>query len=124
MDTVESSPAGPSELSELRNQCESLRKLLGTLLVLVIVISGTFNIFLWRQFRTTRAELRTLRPQISQMVAEYERVSAPAITNFVKQLNDFERTHPDFTPILTKYHIKYSAPTSAVPATSAPAAKK
>jgi len=123
MDTLETSSVTGSELAELRAQCTSLRQLLGGLLVLVIVISGTFNIYLWRQFRMTRAELRVLRPQVGQLVSDYQRVSVPAMTEFLKKLNDYERTHADFTPILLKYNLKSSGITGAVSA-SLPSVKK
>ena len=123
MDNLENTPSSQGELTNLRAECTSLRQMLGGVLVLVIVISGTFNIYLWRQFRMTRAELRVIRPQVGQLVADYQRVSLPAINEFIKSLNDYERTHPDFSHILTKYNIKTSGITGAPPA-SVPAGKK
>ncbi|HVV72959.1 MAG TPA: hypothetical protein VHI52_15900 [Verrucomicrobiae bacterium] len=123
MDNLENPPSAQTEITELRAQCASLRQMLGGLLVLVLVISGTINIYLWRQFRMTRAELRILRPQVGQLVADYQRVSLPAITEFLKSLNDYERTHPDFTHILVKYNLKAAGITGAAPA-NLPAAKK
>jgi hypothetical protein len=116
MDTLENTPTNHSELADLKSECASLRQLLGGLLVLVIVISGTFNIYLWRQFRMTQSELKGLRPDVGQLVADYQRVSVPAISDFLKKLNDYEKTHPDFTPILLKYNLKASAITGAPPA--------
>jgi hypothetical protein len=128
MDTSEPKPTSPSELNELREQCASLRQLLGSLLILVLVISGTLNIYLWRQFRLTSLELKVLRPQVGQLVADYQRVTEPAIKEFLKKLNDYERTHPDFTPIMLKYNLKAAATNIAVasPAVSGalPASKK
>ena len=123
MDTLENTPTGQSELAELKSECASLRQMLGGLVLLVIVISGTFNIYLWRQFRVTRAELIALRPQVGQLVADYQRVTVPAITDFLKKLNEYERTHPDFTPIMVKYNLKPAA-TNGAPPVSLPSAKK
>ncbi len=123
MDTLENPSATQSELTELKAQCTSLRQLFGGLLVLVIVMSGTLNIYLWRQFRMTRAELIMLRPQVGQLVADYQRISAPAIADFLKKLNDYEKTHSDFTQILLKYNLKAGAITGAAPV-SIPSAKK
>jgi hypothetical protein len=122
MDTLENAPTNPAELSELRAQCASLRQMLGGLLVLVIVISGTLNIYLWRQYRMTRAELIAMRPQVNQLAADYQRVTVPAITEFLKKLNDYERTHSDFTHIMLKYNLKPAA-TGAAPI-SLPSSKK
>ena len=119
MDTLENTPTNQAEFSELKSECASLRQLLGGLLVLVIVISGTFNIYLWRQFRLTQSELKSLRPDVGQLVSDYQRVTVPAITDFLKKLNDYEKTHPDFTPILLKYNLKASAITGAPPAAAA-----
>jgi hypothetical protein len=113
MENVENQPAAPSELSELRDQCDSLRQLVSSLMVLLVVVSGTFNLYLWRQVRFVRADLAGVRPQISQMLAEYNRVNAPVINDFVRKLADFGRVHSDFAPILAKYGLK---PTNAVPA--------
>ena len=124
MDNLENTPSSQGELTDLRAQCASLRQMLGGLVVLVIVISGTINIYLWRQFRMTNAELRVLRPQIGQLVADYQRVSLPAINEFVKNLNDYERTHPDFSHILMKYNLKTSGITGAAPVPATAPKKK
>ena len=115
MDTMENRTVDQSELQDLRAQCQSLRQLVSALLVLVLLVSGALDIYLLRQWRMVRAELQRRGPQISQFVAEYNRVSAPAITDFIKRLNDYERTHPDFTPILIKYNLKGNMATGAPP---------
>jgi hypothetical protein len=95
-------------------------------LILVIVISGTFNIYLLRQWKTTSKDLAGIRPQAAQMVADYQRVSAPLMNDFVVKLTEYGRTHPDFAPILVKYNLKPTAATGVpaiAPATSLPAAK-
>ncbi len=122
MDTVENTSANRAELNELREQCASLRQMLGGLLVLVIVISGTLNIYLWRQYRMTRAELIVLRPQVGQLVADYQRVTVPAINDVLKKLSEYEKTHPDFTPIMLKYNLK--AAVTGAPPVALPSSKK
>jgi hypothetical protein len=60
------------------------------------------------------------------MVADYQRVSAPLMNDFVVKLTEYGRTHPDFAPILAKYNLKPTAATGVpaiAPATSLPAAK-
>lgn len=123
MDTVEPTPAPQGELTDLREECASLRQMLGGLLILILVISGTFNIYLWRQYRMTHAGVLMLRPQVGQLVSDYQRISLPAFNEFVKNLNDYERTHPDFSQILVKYNLKASGITGAAPA-SASSVKK
>ena len=88
-----------------------------------IVISGTFNIYLLRQWRTASKDLAGIRPQAAQMIAEYQKVSAPLMTDFVKKITEYGRTHPDFAPVLAKYGLKPAGTTAEVPATAAPQAR-
>jgi hypothetical protein len=126
LDNLEKQPAAPQsdanpELSELQAQCDSLRHVVFSLLVLVLIVCGSLDLFLLRQVKYVREELQGARPQITQMVAEYNKGTAPAIQNLIKQLTDFAHTHPDFTPTLAKYGISAaSATTPAAPGKSAP----
>ena len=88
--------------NDLQAQCDALRHLVNSMLILVIVISGTFNIYLLRQWKTTSKDLDGIRPQAAQMVAEYQRVSAPLMNDFVTKITEYGRTHPDFAPIMSK----------------------
>ena len=108
--------------NDLQAQCDALRHLITSILILVIVISGTFNIYLLRQWKTTSKYLAGIRQQAAQMFAEYQKVSAPLMNDFVNKITEYGRTHPDFAPIMTKYNLKPGAPPSA-PASSLPAAK-
>ena len=92
-------------------------------MILVVVISGTLNIYLLRQWRSTNRDLTGIRPQATQMIAEYQKVSGPMMNDFIKKISEYGRTHPDFAPVLAKYRIKPAAATSAPPAapTSLPA---
>jgi len=118
MDTLENRSVDQSELGELRAECQALRQIVSSVLVLVLMVAGALDIYLLRQWRMARAELQRRGPQITQFVAEYNQVSLPAINDFVKKLNDYEKIHPDFTPILIKYHLKLSV-TNGTPPTSA-----
>jgi hypothetical protein len=112
--------------NDLQTQYDALRHLVTSTLILVIVISGTFNIYLLRQWRTTSKDLAGIRPQAAQMVAEYQKVSGPLMNDFVTKITEYGRTHPDFAPILAKYNLKPAVATSAppiAPTTSLPAAK-
>jgi hypothetical protein len=107
--------------NDLQAQYDALRHLVVSVLILVIVISGTFNIYLLRQWRSTSKDLAGIRPQAAQMIADYQKVSGPMMTDFVKKITEYGRTHPDFAPILAKYNIKPAGATTALPAASAPA---
>ncbi len=106
-------PAQP-EANDLQRQHDDLRHLVVSLLILVIVISGTLNIYLLRQWRTLSRDLAAVRPQAAQIIGEFQRVRGPAMSEFVKKLTEYGRTHADFAPIVVKYGLR--------PATNAPAA--
>jgi hypothetical protein len=107
--------------NDLQAQCDALRHLITSILILVIVISGTLNIYLLRQWKTTSKDLAGIRPQATQMISEYGQKSGPLMDDFVNRITEYGRTHPDFAPILTKYNIKPVAATGAPAAAHAPA---
>jgi len=128
MDTFENNPAAQPnlsaqpELEEVKAECESLRHALVSVLILVLVISGTLNLFFLRQYRNAKAQLKIDGPRVQQLVAEYNRNEGPALTDLVKKLTDFGKTHPDIEPLLARYGIKPASPTNA--AAAAPAQQK
>ena len=120
MDNFDNQTPVQSNANDLQTQLDGLRQLVVSILILVIVISGTLNIYLLRQWRTASKDLAGIRPQAAQMIAEYQKVSAPLMTDFVKKITEYGRTHPDFAPILAKYGLKPGGPPGAVPATPTP----
>ena len=103
------------------------RKSFTTLLVLVIVVSGTLTIYLWRQVKYSRAELEVLRPQATNIIGQYQKTTGPATDEFLKKLAIYGTKHPDFAPIVNKYGLeKALTNTASTPATSksTPPAKK
>jgi hypothetical protein len=105
-------------LADLQDQIGALRHLAVSILILLVVISGTFTIYLLRQWRTVNKELAGFRPQATQLVGEYQRVSAPVMSDFVKKVTEYGRTHPDFMPVLAKYGLKPGSSTGAAPVTA------
>ncbi len=123
MDNLENKPAPQPDANNLQEQLNSLQHLVVSVLVLVIVVSGTLNIYLLRQYRSAKSDLTMVRPQVTQMVADYNKTTGPLIGDFIKRLTEYGRSHPDFVPILAKYGISTTAPSNAVPAKPAPAKK-
>ncbi len=120
MDNPETHPLSPeTDPSRLRAEIDSLRHLVVSLLILLLVVSGTLSIYLLRQWRTSQTELKTLRG----MVDQYTKEDLPLITNYAAKLTEYGRTHTNFVPILQKYGLD-SAQTSPSPATAAPPAGK
>ncbi|HVV00700.1 MAG TPA: hypothetical protein VHH88_05015 [Verrucomicrobiae bacterium] len=116
--------------SALQDQVNSLRQLVVSLLILLLIVSGTFNIYLLRQYRSTSKDLTAYRPFAANVVNSYQKGDGPAAEAFVRNISEYGRTHPDFEKILAKYGIKLGsvpapvAPTAASAPASAPVKKK
>ena|SRR5437763_16235606 len=120
MDNVENKSVPQTESSEWRAYYESIHHLVVSVMILLIVVSGTLWIFLRWQVKYLNLELEGIRPQATNFIAQYEKSTKPAMDNFVNKLSEYGRTHPDFAPIMTKYSIKPAGTPSIGPATSAP----
>jgi hypothetical protein len=104
MNTLENQPSPQSQLDALREEYDSLRQLVSTLLLVLLLVSGTLTIFLGRQWRFTKNEIEMLTPQASQILTDYNR-NVPLMQDFVRKLNDYGQTHTDFAPIVAKYRL-------------------
>jgi hypothetical protein len=126
MDNLDNKTPLQTGVNDMQARYDALQHLIVSILILVVVISGTLNIYFLRQWRTVSKDLAGIRPQAAQMIAEYQKVSAPLMTDFIKKITEYGRTHPDFAPVMTKYNLKPAGTTGAPPATPAapPAAPK
>jgi hypothetical protein len=122
MDNIENSPApepnanAESNPTDWQEAYDSLRQLVVSLLVMLIVVSGTLTMFLLRQYRWAQTDLTGVRQQVSGMAIEYKRTTEPVINDFVGKLVEYSKTHPDFNPVLAKYGIKPGGATGSPPA--------
>jgi hypothetical protein len=120
MDNLESPIPAQPDTPDLQAQFDSLRQLVVSVLVLLIVISGTFTIYLLRQYRSTNADLALVEPQVKAEMSQYTRAKA-VMDEFVQKIGEYGRSHPDFAPVLSKYGINKNVSPAPV---SAPAPKK
>jgi hypothetical protein len=90
-----------SEIAALKNQ-------VFTLLVALIVVSGTLTVFLYHQASSEGKELNAARALDAGMST-----NEVMFTTFVNRLVAYGEKHPDFVPVLKKYGI---APVPGVPA--------
>ncbi|HEY4953009.1 MAG TPA: hypothetical protein VII71_06450 [Verrucomicrobiae bacterium] len=90
--------------AEISDQIGALQRHVFTLLLMLIVVSGTLTVFLYRQASLTRTDIAGIKPQATQLISTYNQNHA-AIQGFVGQLIAFGQTHPDFRPVLQKYGI-------------------
>jgi len=115
MDKPETQPVIEPETEELKQQCACLQRQMMTLLLALVIVSGTLTVFLWRQARYARRDLEDMKSPAGQIIQEFNQNKA-AMDGFVAKIAEFGRTHPDFAPIMTKYRIPM--PTGAPPATA------
>ena len=101
------SPAGPDLALELK----TTQRQLSNLMLVLLVVSGTLAIFLLQQVRYAKADLGSVQGQAQQleqarqMIADYNANNVPAMSNFLQQLGEYAKTHPDVMPILAKYGL-------------------
>jgi hypothetical protein len=96
---------------ELTDQIAALRRQITTLLLALIVVSGTLTVYLWYQSRITGKEVSAIRPRVSQMISVFNQSSL-----VVEKLVVYGQAHPDFQPILKKYGIPLANSVATNPA--------
>ncbi len=91
--------------TELAQQIDALRRQTFTLLLALIIVSGTLTVFLYRQASLTRRDIAAIKPQATLVIQTYTQ-DLPVIQSFVKQLVAYGQAHPEFQQqILNKYRI-------------------
>jgi hypothetical protein len=96
---------------DLKATCAALRHQLNTVLILLLIVSGTTGIFFLRQVNLARAQIKNFAP----VVAEYQQTSVPIIEEFAARLREYGKTHQDVVPILAKYGVVQVTNTAAAP---------
>jgi hypothetical protein len=109
------SEIGSPTSTEPTDQITALRRQMITLLLALIVVSGTLTVYLWYQSRITGKEMDVIRPQAMQIVQMCKQRSF-AMEKLAKQLIAYGQAHPDFQPILKKYGIPLTNSVAANPA--------
>jgi hypothetical protein len=79
-----------AEIAALKNQ-------MFTLLLALVVISGTFTVYLYREASNANKDVQQLNAVVPQQEI--------AINNFLGSLVAYGNKHPDFLPVLKKYGI-------------------
>ena len=110
---TDSTPDTASEIAALRSQVFSL-------LIALIVLSGTVTAYLYRQSSLAGKDLVVIEPQAEQIINGYNQTQ-PAVAGFINEIEVYAEKHPDFVPVLKKYGI---APVAGVPAGAPAAAPK
>jgi len=93
--------------------------LVTSVLLLLVVVTGTLWVFLMRQVKSTGSDLAAYRAQTTSLIAQLK-PSEPAMDDLIKKFQEFARTNRDFVPYLDKYGI----PTTNRAPIAAPAQNK
>ncbi len=97
----------PAPLTPTRAQFESQRTLLHALTISVLILTGTFFIFLYRQVDSVRKNNK----ELSRYIANYRgSETAQAIEKVQRILDDYRKQNPEFNPIYVKYFGTNSPP--------------
>src|SRR3954466_2111390 len=101
----------------LQAEVRSLRTLILSVLVVVILLSGSVNIFLLRQYLLVHNQMK----EGQKISVDFDSKITPLSRDFWFRLVEYSKTHPDFNPIIAKYSQFIVA---TPPANAAPAPKK
>jgi hypothetical protein len=105
MENVPAATPPANELKDLQARCDQLQQLVFSLLLILIVVSGTLSVFLRRQWHSTQADLNAMQVAAAPLLAEYTN-NHPGVEDFVRKLAEYGRTHPDFAPIMARYRLE------------------
>lgn len=93
-----SSPSA-SRPESIQRDIETLRFYFTAFVLLMVLISGSINLFLRRQVRLVRAQAS----ELNYVVSDYNKNRAPLMDDFVNRLREFSKTHADYAPIFARY---------------------
>ena len=100
---------------EPADQIAALRRQMATLLLALIVVSGTLAVYLWYQSHIVGKEIDVIRPQAMQVMKVFNQTS-PIVQKLVPQLVAYGQAHQDFQPILKKYGVPLTNSVAVNPA--------
>jgi hypothetical protein len=128
MNETPTTPVAPVESQDTAQAFDMLQRQFQTVLLILILLVAVLDCYMWRQWHLLKSEANGIEPQVMQLTADFQRVTVPLVRNFLGQLNEYAKTHPDFQPIMAKYNIQpipsNAAPTAAQPAKAAPPAAR
>ena len=108
--------------SDLAGQVAALQRQVFTLLLALLVVSGTLVAYLGYESYHLNKDINAINTQVVQPYKQ----KLPAIQSFVSQIIAYGQARPDFRPILVKNGVVAATPAPAAnaPAKPAPAAPK
>jgi len=98
MNQAEPNSPVPADLGE---QVDALQRQVFTLLLALIIVSGTLVTYLGYESHHLGKQIEDVKPQAMQITQIYMQ-NESGMNTFVNQLIGYAQTHPDFRPILIK----------------------
>ena len=95
-------------------QVSALQRQVFSLLVALIVVSGTLTVYLYRQASLARKDYESIAPQAQQVIGAFNQ-NQQLLISFVNQLVAYGQLHPEFRPVLAKYGIAANAGGAVAP---------
>jgi hypothetical protein len=127
-ETEKKSPDAP-EADNTQAQINLLRRQVTTLMLALLIASGTFCVYMWRQARLARIDLKNFRVTATQNIQFFQQKQKADFDAFVGKLAEYGKAHADFAPIINKYKISLitnaapAAATAPQPTVTAPASQ-
>jgi hypothetical protein len=102
-----------TSVSELKDQIAALQRQTFSLLLTLIVVSGTLTVYLYREASVIGKEMEAAKPQAEQIINTFNQ-NKNGMQNFVNQLGDYSKTHPEIQQLLARNGFG-AAPAAAPP---------
>ena len=103
-------PETAQTAADISEQIAALQSQVFTLLLSLVVVSGTLVAFLFYQSYQLSKSIEGVTLE-AEPIAKVFAQNEPIVQGFVDQLRVYSINHPDFQPILKKYKIPATAPT-------------
>jgi len=96
--------SGPAaSVAELQMRYEQLQTIFIVAMIAFVIAGLSTCLFMAKQWRIVRAQVRDQRPTVQKMTYEYQRTSEKLIRDFTAELQKFAAQNRDFQPILERY---------------------
>jgi hypothetical protein len=114
-------PSTPADSGELLTAVKSLQYQFNTLLILMLIVSGTLAVFFYMQCRHSGWEVRNLRENVVPQIDQYNTNTVPQMQRFLGDLARYAEQRPEVVPILKRYGLQPKPATATPPAAPPPA---
>ena len=86
----------------LTEQLANLQRQVFTLLLALVIVSGTLVVFLYYQSHVLNRDIANLQMQTKPAV-DWVTINQAGVEKFKSELVTYSKTHPEFLPVLEKY---------------------